>query len=169
MRRRATLPAMPRRFLGLVAAAAILWLGIALFGRHLGDEDRIRGLFAAEASHFNACRALSVLDSFASDYRDDTTGLGRQELRAGLLWLFQNRRDPATRRFAYRLEVDEELPVAVDGDRAQATLRFRLHEGQDPDPRVRWEAEVTAGLERRDGRWSIVGSRHRTLQGRPPP
>src|SRR5215471_6524443 len=63
------------------------------------DETRIRRLLAAEAEAFNDCKGFSVLEHFAPDWQDETTGVTRQALKGGLLYVFQNRHDPKTQRF----------------------------------------------------------------------
>jgi hypothetical protein len=128
------------------------------------DETRIGRLFADEAAAFNASAAMSVLANFARDWRDETSGISRQDLQRGLLWLFQNRRDRATQRFLYRVAVGE-LTVDVHGERATAVVPLVLYHGLDAEERTVWELRVAADLDKHDGSWRIERSRHETLSG----
>jgi len=149
-----------------VALVAAFFTGRVVYRALASDETRIRWVLEEEAEAFNGARMLTILDGFAPEYRDATTGLKRGELRAALLHVFQSRRDPATRRFLYRVELPEaDLRVEVDGDTARATFRLRLHEGSGAGEELAWELDVAAELERRDGEWLVIGSRHETLHG----
>jgi hypothetical protein len=159
---------MRRLLLTAVLLAVAFFAGRAVYYAMAGDETKIRRLFAGEAAAFNDCAGLSILESFAPEWHDETLGVSRPELRGGLLWLFQNRRDAPSRRFLYRVELPDDHPVEVAGDRATATLPLQLFEGLDEQQRVVWELRVQAELERRDGDWRVVRSRHETVRGAPP-
>ncbi len=138
--------------------------GRAVLAALASDETKIGQLFADEAAAFNASAAMSVLANFGPDWRDETAGLSRQDLQRGLLWLFQNRRDPGTRRFLHRVAVGE-LTVDVQGERAAAVVPLVLYQGLDAEERTVWELRVAADLGKRDGSWRIERSRHETLSG----
>jgi hypothetical protein len=157
-----------RRILLLAALLVVAFLGgRAIWRAMASDATRIRWLFEGEAAAFNDCAGLSVLESFAPDWQDETTGTSRQMLRGGLMWVFQNRRDPKTQRFLYRIEMGE-LDVDIDGDRAKATVPLVLHHGLDDDRRPVWELRVLAELGRKDGSWRVERSRHETISGAVP-
>jgi hypothetical protein len=158
-----------KRLLLLAAVLVVAWFaGRALWFALASDDTRIRRLFAHEAAAFNDTATFSVLESFAPGYHDETLGVSLQVLRAGLVWAFQNRRDPASRRFLLRVALADDFPLAIDGDRATATLPLTLFEGLDERERAVWEVSVTADLERRDGEWRVVRSKHETTSGSPP-
>ncbi|MGE3171176.1 MAG: nuclear transport factor 2 family protein [Planctomycetota bacterium] len=159
-----------QRVLLFAALAAVAWFGGRAVVRALAsDETRIGWLLQGEAASFNGAAMLSVLGSFAPDYRETTVGIDRQALRAALLWAFQNRRDRATGRFLYRVELPaEELQVTVDGDRARAAFALRLFEGLDAAAVLRWELAVEAELERGQDGWRVARSRHETVTGERP-
>jgi hypothetical protein len=157
-----------RTLLTAILVVAAYFAGRAAYVALAGDETKIRWLFAGEAAAFNGCAGLSVLASFAPDYHDTTADVSRQMLHGGLLWLFQNRRDPQSRRFLYRVELQDDHPVDVAGDRATATLPVRLYEGLDEQERLVWELRVHAELQKRDGAWWVERSRHETVQGAMP-
>jgi hypothetical protein len=155
-----------KRVLLIAAAAIVVWFaGHALWRALASDQTKIRWLFAGEAAAFNDAAAFSVLESFASEYRDETLGLSRQSLRGAVLWTFQNRRDPASQRFLLRVAVPDDFALALEGDRATATLPLTLFEGLDTRERTIWDGRATVELERRDGTWLVVRSRHETVRG----
>lgn len=158
---------MKRLLIAALVLVAAWFAGRAVWWAMAGDETRIRRLFATEAERFNDTAVLTVLDSFAPDWRDRTLGVDRATLRAALLWAFQNRRMPDGA-FHYRVELpDEEFDVQVDGDGARARLPLRLYDrtaGEEPV----WELRVDAELGRQDGAWRVLGSSHETLRGGPP-
>ena len=157
-----------RRMLLIAALLVAAYFVVGAIRRALaGDETRIRWLFAEEAAAFNDCAAVSVLSHFAPTWQDETTGVTRQALQGGLLWVFQNRRDPQSRRFRYHLEVGE-YDVDVQGEQATATLPLVLHEGRDAGDEVIWELRVTAELGKHDGEWRVDRSRHETVRGAAP-
>jgi hypothetical protein len=80
----------------------------------------------------------------------------------------KNRRDQASRRLLLRVDVPDDFALAIDGDRATATLALILFAGLDAQERAAWEVRATVDLERRDGTWRVVRSRHETVRGAPP-
>jgi hypothetical protein len=153
----------------LVAAATLLasWLRSAL----ASDESRIRKLVRSSAAGFNSRDAGDAIAGLAEDFREETSGLDRAQVRLILIDLFLRGRDPGTKRFRYRLEVPEEsVEVTVDpaGARASLGLSARLQEGEGESSRLVWEARIEAELEKRKGGWKLKRSRYRTLKGRPP-
>jgi hypothetical protein len=157
-----------RRVLLIAAALMVAYFAVRAIRTALAsDETRIRWLLADEAAAFNDCGMLSVLDHFAPEWQDETTGVSRQALKGGLLYVFQNRRDAKTGRFLYRIEVGE-TDIDVQGERATAKFPLVLHEGIDTAERAIWELKVTADLGKHDGSWRIDRSRHETVHGTAP-
>lgn len=157
-----------RRLLLIAALLVVAYFVVGAIRRALAsDETRIRQVFADEAAAFNDCAALSVLSHFAPTWQDETTAVTCQALKSSLLWVFQNRRDPRSKRFLYRLEVGE-CDVDVQGEQASATVPLVLHEGLDAGDKVIWELRVTAELGKHDGEWRVDRSRHETVRGSAP-
>ena len=157
-----------RRVLLIAAALVMAYFAVRAIRTALASEEtRIRWLFADEATAFNDCKALSVLEHFAPDWQDETTGITRQQLKGGLMYVFQNRRDPKTQQFLYRIEVGR-YDVEVEGEHAKAVLPLVLHEGLGADERALWELRVTAELGKHDGSWRVDRSRHETIHGSAP-
>ena len=55
--------------------------GAALYRAMASDETKIRWVFEDEAAAFNGMALLVSMEGFASDYRDTTRGITRQQLR----------------------------------------------------------------------------------------
>jgi hypothetical protein len=157
-----------RRVLLIGAALVLAYVAVRAIRNALAsDETKIRWLFADETAAFNDCKTLSVLEHFAPDWQDENTGVTRQQLKGGLLFVFQNRRDPKTQQFLYRLEVGE-YEIEVEGEHAKAVLPMVLHEGVGENEKALWELRVTAELGKHDGSWRVDRSRHETIHGSAP-
>jgi hypothetical protein len=163
------LPSLRTLILGAVLLTGAFFAGRAAWRALAGDEAAIRRLLADEAAAFNGASALSVLGSFAPDYREETLALSRDELRAGLLWSFLHRRDRASGRYLYRVELPEDVGVELRDGAATASFELTLYEGVAAAERSIWETRVEAELLRgEDGAWRIRRSRHDTIRGAPP-
>jgi len=157
-----------RHVLLVAALLVVAYLGVGAISTALASEEtKIGLLFADEAAAFNEAASTSVLANFAPAWQDETTGISRQDLHRGLLWLFQNRRDGRTQRFMHRVVLGE-IVVDVQGERATAVVPLVLHQGIDAEERTVWELCVTADLGKRDGSWRIERSRHETVSGGSP-
>lgn len=167
----ASLPSMKRIPLFLFAAVLLFFGGRALRVAMASDATRIGWLLAEEAAAFDGASLLNLLPHFATDFRDDTTGIDQPRLRAAVAWLWQNRRD-AQGQFACRAALPEGAGVVeVDGDTATARFPLQLLARDAPDTRDAeplWELQVEARLQRRNGAWWLVGSRHETTRGAQP-
>lgn len=158
---------MRRPLLIIAVLVAAFFGGRAIWRARASDETRIRWLFEGEAEAFNEGQGLYSTGSFAPDWQDETAGINTQSLRSVVMWMWQHRRDPATKRFLHRVELGE-MQIAVEGDRAQATVPMALHQGLDKNERKVWELTVTADLARKDGAWRIERTRHETVSGAAP-
>lgn len=159
---------MKRVLLGTAVLLALWFGGRAIHRALQSDETRIRAMLTDAAAAFDRADLAGTLEPLAPDYRDATVGVTRREAAAGLLWLFQNRRDP-TGRFRHRIELPpEDCDVQIDGDRATVTLLLRLFEGLDEAERLVWTVRITAGVERIEGSWRIVRSEQQTVAGQRP-
>jgi hypothetical protein len=161
------------RKLGIVLAALALivfafWLRRAL----ASDETRIRWVIEGMVAGFNDERNAGAMRGFAKEYRDETSGVDRELVHAGLAHLFFTRRDPDTKRFDLRLEVPRvELAIGVaDVVHARARGLLRRWEGagarDDEAPeRLVWEVRFDGELVDVDGDWRFTSSTHDTLAG----
>jgi hypothetical protein len=154
-----------------IIALAIL-LGIAgYFLAELlrSDESKIRRAIEGAAADLNAGRSGGVVAILADDFRDASSGATKREIHAYLAGIFlsqQNRHDGA---FRYPATIaPDSWRITVDGDTASAALTAHFEDAKSSEGGVVWEIELEVNLERRDGAWRIVRSKHETSSGRPP-
>ena len=104
--------------------ALALWLGIRVLREALwSDEERVVRLVAAAAAAFDAGAVGSVLEAFAADYTDKTTGVDRDTLRAALLQVLLRGRAGA----AYRAVVDGDQIRVVGQAAKPQSLPYRAN------------------------------------------
>ena len=155
-----------KRVVAVILVLVVGWFGgAALYRAMASDETKIRWVFEDEAAAFNGMALLVSMEGFASDYRDTTRGITRQQLRRATAGLFQYRRLPDGT-FRYRVELPEDDYVAtIDGDKAKVDLPLWLFDLADSDTEPAWNVLVHAELEKREGVWYIVRSTHDTMAG----
>lgn len=163
---------MLRRGIVAVAGALALWTAFKLLlPLFASDETRIRLLLADACDAYDEASARGVVEVVAPHWRDRTTGAGRDELRDMLLVRFLTERDPLTRAWMERVEIDpRSLVLRVDGDAgtAQAELEFVVRRLRpDADAVVVWRASAILGLETGPQGWQVTASEWTTLEGRP--
>lgn len=162
---------MKRILLGLALLVAAFFVGRAAYRAFVSDRTKIDWLLAEEMAAFNGGSMLTVMPNFAADFRDVTSGIDGQSLRAAVLWAWKNRRD-VEGRFTWRVELPEGSgEVLIEGDAATAKFPLQLSEGAGAggdDGRAVWLLEVQAELQKRDGRWWLTSSRHETKAGAAP-
>lgn len=158
-----------------LVAAALLVLGAWLRNALASDETRIRRVIAGMVAGFNDERNAGAMRGFAQEYRDTTSGVGRDRVHEGLAYLFFSRRDPDTKRFDLRLEVPEDLLAieVADDEHARASGTLRLWEGagardDDAPETLLWEVRFDGALVDVDGAWRFATSTHETVEGRRP-
>ena len=142
-----------------VLAVLILWL---LTGT---DEDRIRGLIDDIERDFNRTRATALIQSFSSEYKDETVGIDRAELLNTFRASFFRHRDQGAYQFEVELLSDAE--IAVDDDRATARGELLLRDAQSRGS-VMWRVDLTLDFIREGSSWRVHRSRWKTLEGRRP-
>jgi len=162
------LAAMKRVVLVLLLVVVGWSSAVAVYYAMASDETKVRRLFEDEVAAFNGRALLGTMAGFAGDYRDETRGIGRQQLRGWVIWSFQNRR-AADGGYRYRIELpDDRLEIVVEEDEARADLSLSLYDRVASEQQPSWGLLVHAELERRDGGWCIVRSTHETVAGKAP-
>lgn len=145
----------------LVTAVVLLALA-ALGGRWLwrtlaSDETKIRWMCEDMLDAFNQTRTTRVLEAFAPQFQDESSGFTREDIHSACIYVFFNELDPKDRSFALRAElVPEDWSVTVeDGPpkRATAKLGARFYDSRGGSERVFWEAHVEGELARGDDGW----------------
>jgi hypothetical protein len=145
----------------LFKAAALLAL-VVLAGRWVWralapDETKIRWVCEDMLDGFNEMRTARVARGLAPDFRDESSGLTREEVREVCRYAFLNELDPKDKSFAYRAEfVPEVWKVKVaEGTpkRATATLGARFFDKRGGKERLFWEARVEGEFALGDEGW----------------
>ena len=123
------------------------------------DEQQIVWVFEDMQRGFNDTRMAPVLGGFANAYRDESSGITRQELREVLTYLFLRVHDPETKRFRLRMELDADaLQVAVDegAGTAQVSGTARFFDHVDGVDQLFWDARFDAELASGSEGWQVV-------------
>ena len=153
---------MKRAFLILVAAVALYVGGRAALHGLASDETRILWLVERMEEGYNESQSGQAVSPLAEDWRHADYAVDREALRGHV---FQNymERDKSKPR---RVTVDyEALLITVDGDRATLEAPVGYARLENDAWNEGWRFQVFAELERRDGGWLIVKSRHEDLHG----
>ena len=99
----------------VAALAYVLWHALA------SEETRIRWLLEDIQESFNDGRSGGVVEGLSSEYTDEKYQFGVTEVRAYLVQIFLTRRDPKTREFLFRAELEDGDPtVEIADDEASA-------------------------------------------------
>ena len=159
------------RNIGLaLVSIAILWLGgRAIYRALASDETKIRWKIEDARQGFENTRMDPILDLFARDYRDESLGFSRDDLRAGLASVFFQEKDPATKGFPFRAEIPaEDLSIEIGADGAQTArvkMRVRIRDVRKGDNGMAWEFRVDAQLANGDDGWRITHTTNDTIRG----
>jgi hypothetical protein len=159
-----------RKAILLGTTAAVVLLLFWLRGCFLSEEERVRRIILSMADGFNRCRAGQVVDPLAESYVEETSRHDRTDVRGYLGVLFLTQRDPKTKEFRYRVEV-ESLSVAMDGEKpgkAQVVVVASFLALGSGAGESAWRVEVSASLDRTDDGWKVMRSTHRGLSGKRP-
>ncbi|MBN1419472.1 MAG: hypothetical protein JXP34_11890 [Planctomycetes bacterium] len=152
---------------GLAGALVAYWISQAL----VSEETRIRRLLHGMERAFNNEKAGPVMDGLADGFREETSGLGKEEIRALLSHSILTMRDPVTQDFIYRVALPkDDLHISMNAEdpkKAEATVRARFEEVHGENRRLVWDVEIDAALQKGDEGWQVARSRYRTLEGAP--
>jgi len=159
-----------RILLGLAAALLAFLAGRAIVRAIVSDETKIRWLVEDMRDGFDRTRMDPILVAFAEGFRDETSGADRQDLREALAYLFLTAKDPRTKAFPYRVEVeiskitiDASSPDSPTADCDLGARFFDLSEGQDE---LTWEIAISSRWTRGEYGWRIASTRYETRSGR---
>jgi hypothetical protein len=150
--------------MGLLAVG-VRWLVHALWS----DETKIRVAIEDACEGFGEERMDPILAALARDFRDETSGFDREDVRRVVAGAFFQEKDPTTRGFPFRCEID---PAAIeiqlvkgDPDRATVTFPGTVVDVRGGGRRDAWSFHLTGQMEERDDGWCFVTTEHRTLEG----
>lgn len=160
-----------KRILLLAAVAILCWfVGRAIVYSLRSDEWKIRRVILTMAEGFDETRMDPILGGLARDFRDETSGATRQEVREALAYLFFNAKDEATKAFAYRVEFGvKRIAVATDDKGTKiADCEFDawfldVRGGKEVPA---WDVAITARFVKGEDGWRIASTRYETRSGK---
>jgi hypothetical protein len=146
-------------------AVAIRSLVLAL----TSEETKIRWAIQDAADGFRDARMDPILTVLTREFRDETSGFGREDLRAALAGAFFGEKDPKTKSFPYRCEIaDDSIHVVLTpGEPARASVTFpgQIVDTRNDSRREAWSFTVEGQMEVRGGSWCFVTTTHATVAG----
>lgn len=159
-----------KRVIGVAAGVLILyWLVFHVF---VSDETRIRRVLHNSAEGFNDTHKSQCLSALADDYRDETSGLTRDQLGQWLVYLFLKEKHPDMNALRYRVElVEDKLEIEVmDGSpkTADVTLLARFSKLIKGEFEPVWDVEVEGEMEKTSDGWKAKRTRYHSVSGKPP-
>ncbi len=152
----------------LILAAAVVAV-LALRQALASEETRIRWRLESMMEGFNDTRLAPAMQGIGADWRDRTRRVDRPRLADGLRYLFLNEKDPATKRFPYRVELDRDtLAIELSPDdrtRAQVTFEALFHALKDGQWTPTWRLRISTSMHKHENLgWQLQESEHETLE-----
>ena len=153
-----------------ILASICLWFaGRALVHAFVSDETKIRWRIEDACQGFDDTRMNPILDLLAKDYREESLGFSREDVRGAVASIFLSEKDPQTKRFPYHVQlIADDLAIDIekpDAKRARVALRARILDTRGGNERNAWEFRVEGRLEKRPEGWQFTKSTHETLAG----
>lgn len=160
---------MKRVFLTL-SVLAVLGLGVRWLVRSLAStETKVRWRIESMVHGFNSTRLAPIRRGLAPDFFDTTSEADLEIVENAVIYLFLNAKDPQTRGFLYRAELESdglsvEVPEEAE-DRARARFVVRFFESQGEQESLSWSVNIDAELKRDEEGWRFRKTSHETLEG----
>jgi hypothetical protein len=160
-----------KRILLALAVGVGLFLVVRAAIRALAsDETKIRWTVEDMAEGFDRTRMDPILVAFAPGFQDETSGSDRQNVREALAYLFLTAKDPETKAFPYRVEVDVRR-IAVDradpdSPTAECELGARFLDRRGGRETAAWEIAIESRWRRGEYGWRIESTRYESKSGR---
>lgn len=158
---------MRRLVLVIIGIALLLLAILELRVRLASPETRIRWRIEEMVEGFNDARVSPCMKGVAEEWRDEGGRVDRSRLADGLRYTFFQEKDPKTKAFRFRVELEEELVIVLDpedGESATVELLARFDclrlEEWTPTWRVNIGAEM---VEHEEDGWQVVRTRRETL------
>ncbi|HGY91741.1 MAG TPA: DUF4440 domain-containing protein [Planctomycetes bacterium] len=158
---------MNRRRIGVGVLLAFLFVGGGFTLRNLlrSDEDRIRSVLETMVRRFNAPDPGDIGEGFSEDFEEEGSGLGREDLERGMLFLART----AGRPFPYQVHLDEEdLLILVDGDEATAEGAAVFDTLRGSEWTETWRMGFRLEFRKDNGTWRVYRATTDTQSGRRP-
>lgn len=129
------------------------------------DETRIEILIEDAIDGFNRTRLSPAIEPLAKNWHDESSGLGREDLKAVLINMFFTAIDPNTKAFRYRLQATK-LEVSVTAEEsAQLNLTLELYEVAAGNEELTWLFDVQSELALESDGWRIQQSTWQSREG----
>lgn len=159
---------MKRIFLVLAGALLLFLVGRAIVRALVSDETKIRWTVEDMRDGFDKTRMDPILVAFAEDFRDDTSGADRADVRQALAYLFFSAKDPETKGFPYRVEIEITKLAIEDSDppAADCDLDARFLDLRAGAEEPAWEIAIHSRWTRGEYGWRIKSTRYETKSGR---
>ena len=163
-----------KRTLQIAALLVVLGLGVRMLVRGLAaEETKIRWVIEEMVAGFDDGHAGNAISGLAESWRHEGRSVERDMIRGFVFAESMQNRESETGAFRWDAELPEETwSVELGPEERSATVRtevrfaylVRLQDGE-PVWEPRWHIRLEAELERLDGDWRVVRSRHEDLQG----
>ncbi len=160
---------MKKTALIVIGIGAAWFLGYLVHRALLSEEARIRELMDDMAEGFNAGSPSAAMQGLDASFHEETSGATRAEIHQFLVWLYFNERDPKTKDFRFRVEL-EDIEVLLGPEKQKADLKLRavFLELRAKEFKPVCEIDLEADLEKKDSGWRVLASRHTLVSGKRP-
>lgn len=151
----------------LLVLAALLVAVFALRQVLASDQTRIRWRIESMMEGFNDTRLAPAMQGIGADWRDRTRRVDRARLADGLRYLFFNEKDPETRGFPYRVELERDtLEIELQPqNRAQVRFVARFSFLTQGRWEPTWRLRVSTTMHKHENLgWQLQESEHETLE-----
>ncbi len=158
---------MRRLILVLIGIALLLLAILKLRVWLAAPETRIRWRIEEMVEGFNEARVSPCMKGVAEEWRDGGGRIDRSRLADGLRYTFFQEKDRKTKAFRFRVELEEELVIALDPENEEAATvellaRFdclRLEEWT-----ATWRVSIEADMiDHEEEGWQVTRTRRETL------
>ena len=157
-----------RRILLILIGLVVAFVGFQYIrGCLVSEETKIRWRIEEMEEGFDDAKVSPCLRGVADGWRDSRSGVTRVLLADVLRSVFFHERDPKTKRFRYRVELEEEPVIELDSKdthHASVTivLRFDTLDGVEWAPT--WRVQVEAEMHKySDHGWQMTRTERETL------
>jgi len=158
---------MRRFFLTLIVLVLVAYAVQRVRGFFISDEERIQAKVEEMLEGFNEAKAATCLRGLSPNWRDGQTGIARGFLARVLHGSLFQEEDPQTKRFLYRVELEEQLAIVLDpeeGERASIEMLAHFETLRDGAWSSTWRVRVEAEMKKDPDRgWEAIRTERETL------
>lgn len=162
-----------RRLLPLTILALVLGgVGYWIYIKTAAPEVRVGWFLDGMIDNFNRSRPGACADGLSEEFRDESSGAGRQEIHGFLVQLYFRARDPETKEFLYHVvspAEERKIDIGDDPSTAQVGMAARFYEtrrlGEAVTEKLVWEVRIDADLREGEDGWKVERTTHKTTHG----